>query len=71
MSSPSSAPRGEHTPRPGAGWHTLARREQPVPDPDDEEEVVCVDSVQPIVPPGWKCSGRGTETEPDNSPRPV
>ncbi|MFK0140681.1 hypothetical protein [Streptomyces murinus] len=33
MTSPSSTPRGEHTPQPGATWHTtLVRTEQVIAD---------------------------------------
>ncbi len=36
MNSPSSTPRGEHTPRPGAAWETrLVRTEQLVDDVPD------------------------------------
>jgi hypothetical protein len=36
MTGPSSAPRGEHSPRPGVTWQTeLVRTEQLVDDPED------------------------------------
>lgn len=64
MTGPSSTPRGEHTPRPGATWDTRVVW--------DEEHVIPNDELLPAPGAAWTTSTtRAEQAEADDAPAPI